>query len=83
MIHENFATLNRPFAFDGAHRQPTRGIGRDLLGWVFQLITWLENRRRLRRDTNELMSLSDRDLADIGLTRADIYYAVHRDPDDQ
>ena len=79
MIHENFATLNRPFAFDGAHR-PTSGIGRDLLGWALQLITWLENRRRLRRARNELMSLSDRDLADIGLTRADTYFAVRRIP---
>jgi uncharacterized protein YjiS (DUF1127 family) len=82
VTQENLATLHRPFRFERTSR-PKRTIGGMLLGRALRLLAWFENWRRLRRDTDELMSLNDRELADIGLTRADIYYAVHRDPDDQ
>jgi uncharacterized protein YjiS (DUF1127 family) len=79
MIQENLVALHRSFPFERAHK-PRRAIGRALLSKALQLIAWFANRRRLRHATDELMSLNDRALADIGLTRADIYFAVRRDP---
>ena len=37
---------------------------------------WIERQRRLRRDINLLMSLDDHALADIGLTRGEVFYAA-------
>ncbi len=39
---------------------------------------WIEHQRRIRRDINLLMSLDDHALADIGLNRSEVFYAVRR-----
>ena len=40
--------------------------------WLGRVIAFIESRRRYRRTMSELEQLSDRELADIGLARADI-----------
>ena len=39
-------------------------------------ISWFEQREKKRRDVNELMSLSDKALNDIGINRCDIHRVV-------
>jgi len=41
-------------------------------GWLARVLDFLEQRRRYSRTLVELESLSDRELADIGLNRGDI-----------
>ena len=41
-------------------------------------IAWYRTRRRMRRAVDELMALDDRMLADIGVSRSEIPYAVWR-----
>ena len=41
-------------------------------------LAWISHQRRIRRDTNMLMEFDDRMLADIGLSRGEILYAVRR-----
>jgi uncharacterized protein YjiS (DUF1127 family) len=36
----------------------------------------IRHQRQIRRDTNKLMEMDDRTLADIGLSRSEIMYAV-------
>ena len=79
MIRENVHTLRRSPALGREHSQG-RALGRLLLGRARQAIAWLEDRRRMRRAVHELMALDDRMLKDIGVTRADIIFAVRRDP---
>jgi uncharacterized protein YjiS (DUF1127 family) len=43
---------------------------------ICHLISYLRARQRYRTALQELMSLSDRELADIGITRYDISHAV-------
>ena len=43
-----------------------------------RLVTWLREQRRYRRTVNELSALSDRELDDIGLRRADIEDVARR-----
>lgn len=47
------------------------------MGTFKRSIAWLLAERRARRSERELMALDDRLLADIGLSRAQIWYAVH------
>ena len=79
MTPETVDTLRRSPAFDRSH-SPGRALGRVLLGWARQTIAWLKDRRLTRRAVHELMGLDDRMLKDIGVTRADIVFAVRRDP---
>jgi uncharacterized protein YjiS (DUF1127 family) len=73
-----------PGSLEGAHRSSpfyqsrrSKGtVGTLLASWVNRLIAWFEARRRIRRAVDELMALDDRTLADIGLTRGEILYAV-------
>lgn len=41
-----------------------------------KLISWIEERRRTRATEKELMALTDRELADIGIHRCDIRRVV-------
>jgi uncharacterized protein YjiS (DUF1127 family) len=43
---------------------------------IWHLISYLKARHRYRTAFQELMSLSDRELADIGITRDDISHVV-------
>jgi uncharacterized protein YjiS (DUF1127 family) len=43
---------------------------------IKRLVAWVRNERRIRRGIVELMSLDDRLLADIGLSRGDIEHAA-------
>jgi uncharacterized protein YjiS (DUF1127 family) len=45
-----------------------------------RLEQWLEDRRAARRARRELGMMSDYELKDIGLTRADTWRVVHEDP---
>jgi uncharacterized protein YjiS (DUF1127 family) len=47
-----------------------------LVSWSKQWAEWFRSERHIRRATNELMTLDDRMLADIGLTRADLAYGA-------
>ena len=51
-------------------------IGALLATFIKRSFAWLKARRDARRAMDELMALDDRALADIGLTRGDIPYAV-------
>ncbi len=57
------------------------GLLRDLLA---RLAAWWDERRRIARTIDELEQLSDAELADIGISRADIARvargSVRRDP---
>jgi uncharacterized protein YjiS (DUF1127 family) len=59
---------------------PAAGQGMAGLGLVRQvtkrLIAWTESERQVRASFDELRSLDDHFLADIGLDRADIEYAA-------
>jgi uncharacterized protein YjiS (DUF1127 family) len=41
-------------------------------GLLGRLVAWLDEQRRYRRTVNELSQLTDRELADVGLTRGEI-----------
>jgi uncharacterized protein YjiS (DUF1127 family) len=82
MIREYLDSLPRPFPLARSHAA-WPSIGRVLLRSAQQVIAWFESRRRLRRAECELMALDDRTLADIGLRRADVYYALRRPPIEQ
>jgi uncharacterized protein YjiS (DUF1127 family) len=45
---------------------------------VMRLSGWMREQRRYRQTMNELSALTDRELADIGLTRADIETVAER-----
>jgi uncharacterized protein YjiS (DUF1127 family) len=47
-------------------------------GLLERLIGWLGEQRRYRQTMNELSTLSDRELDDIGLTRGDIESVARR-----
>lgn len=49
-----------------------RNTGDRAPSFVARVLNWLDSRQRINRTTNELDALSDRELEDIGLTRADI-----------
>ncbi len=53
-----------------AHADGTRRVG--LLAPIAQLIAWWDERRRIARTMAELEQLTDAELADIGISRADI-----------
>jgi len=44
-------------------------------------IAWLKSRRQIRRAVNELLALDDRMLADIGVSRGEIFNAVRHGRD--
>lgn len=53
--------------------------GLDNKGSLLQrLIAWYGERQRYRRTVNELSALTERELADIGLTRSDIVDVARR-----
>lgn len=54
------------------------GIGALLANLVRRSVAWLKARRQMRRAIDELMAFDDRTLADIGLSRGEIPYAVRR-----
>jgi uncharacterized protein YjiS (DUF1127 family) len=45
---------------------------------ICHLVSYLKVRQRYRTALQELMSLSDRELADIGITRSHITRNIHR-----
>lgn len=49
-----------------------------LAGLVQWLVAWWEERRRIARTIAELEQLSDAELADIGISRADIVRVARR-----
>lgn len=59
--------------------RPARGLGGFLVAVVRRGVAWYRTGRRMRRAVDELMALDDRTLADIGITRSDIAFAVRRD----
>jgi uncharacterized protein YjiS (DUF1127 family) len=61
-------------AAGGRARGIERWLGRAVGGIGRRLVEW----RRYRRTVNELATLTDRELEDIGLTRADIEPAARR-----
>ena len=44
---------------------------------IERLFEQIEHRRVVRRDLDKLMEFDDRELADIGLSRGELMYAVH------
>jgi uncharacterized protein YjiS (DUF1127 family) len=63
----------------------TQSEGKSVAAWswfptlsraVRRRIAQLAERRRLRRDTHALLALDDRMLADVGLGRSDVEFAV-------
>ncbi|MBM3516381.1 MAG: DUF1127 domain-containing protein [Alphaproteobacteria bacterium] len=68
-----------------ALRRPFGNVGLGTLGAALrngwrQLTRALAERRRVRRNYEELMRLSDRQLADIGIAREDITAVAHGGP---
>lgn len=59
-------------------RQGGVRVGAHLATLVRRSIAWLKARRQMRRAIDELMAFDDRTLADIGLSRGEIRYAVRR-----
>ncbi|MFO1068768.1 MAG: DUF1127 domain-containing protein [Geminicoccaceae bacterium] len=43
-----------------------------------RVLAWLDEQRRYRRTVDELAQLSDRELSDIGLSRAEIDHVARR-----
>ena len=62
-----FLTAHLLLRFPSAEKEPDM---------ICHLISYLRARQRYRTALQELMSLSDRELADIGITRYDISHAV-------
>ncbi|HKF74412.1 MAG TPA: DUF1127 domain-containing protein [Stellaceae bacterium] len=58
--------------------RPAGGLGAFLLAVARRGVAWYRTRRRMRRAVAELMALDDRMLADIGVSRSEIPYAVWR-----
>jgi uncharacterized protein YjiS (DUF1127 family) len=58
-----------------ASRATGASTGEGLLG---RLTTWFSEQRRYRQTINELSTLSERELDDIGLTRGDIESVARR-----
>jgi uncharacterized protein YjiS (DUF1127 family) len=58
-----------------ASRTAGASTGNSLLG---RLTTWFSEQRRYRQTMNELSTLSERELDDIGLTRGDIESVARR-----
>lgn len=68
------AQLINPYRANAAHageRDEDRGLFRSIL-------TWIDETRRYRRTRAELSELSERELADIGLSRLDIEGVARR-----
>ena len=66
------ASLSHYFEDDGdvvAQPEPTTG---GLFAWIGTAMRWLSDLPRRRAALDELSSLSEHELADIGLTRADL-----------
>lgn len=70
------ATLVNSLPTTGAHGAVhTGGATGSLLG---RMSGWLAEQRRYRRTVAELSTLSDRELADIGITRGDVEFVARR-----
>lgn len=49
-------------------------------GWLKKINAKLQHRRMVKRTIKELSACTDRELADMGLTRGDIYAVANGDP---
>jgi uncharacterized protein YjiS (DUF1127 family) len=75
MVQGSLDAGRRPSLIDRS-RQDGLPAGALFASLIHRSIEWLKERRRTRRATDELMALDDRMLADIGLSRGEIGYAV-------
>lgn len=69
------ASLRAIHGIDGSIRAPF-SFG----AWLSRLAKRMREAERLRRDYRILMAMEDRELSDIGLTRADVIAAFERRP---
>jgi uncharacterized protein YjiS (DUF1127 family) len=68
MVLQEFEMATRIDTVGGS----VRNTGDRVPTFVARVLNWLDSRQRISRTTNELGVLTDRELDDIGLTRADI-----------
>lgn len=73
--HGNYRSAHGPEK-SAAVSQPPPSIG----GWFARRLSEIRQWHAKHRTMNELSELDDRDLRDIGLTRADLEIAARRDP---
>ncbi len=72
------ARETRTEAYRGAFRAIGRFLGAAYRAWIKDLRAWRERKRALA----ELLSLDDRQLRDMGLNRAGVYFAVDHGRED-
>jgi len=77
MVQGTLEAGRRLSPLDRSHPGRVR-IAAHLANLVRRSIARLKARRRMRRAIDELMAFDDRTLADIGLSRGEIRYAVRR-----
>ncbi|MHA6263885.1 DUF1127 domain-containing protein [Arenibacterium sp. CAU 1754] len=63
-------------AFATTHITAGKGIGFDAFAWLEAIKTWFTRRNLIRRTFNELSELSDRELDDLGLSRANLKHVA-------
>lgn len=69
--------IANPYEMMG-HAAAVRGTDSHGTGFVGRLLSWFERERQYRSTYNELSALTDRDLADIGVSRSDIVSIARR-----
>ena len=75
MVQRSLYAGRRPSLVDRSQLERLHA-GALLVTMIQRSIEWLKERRRMRRATDELTALDDRMLADIGLSRGEIFHAV-------